>query len=129
VLVRSEEEAIMRRIAWMLTTLFIIAIFVCSAQAFDNKLWRADDPRIANPLNIYNPQNPLNPSNKYRPDNDFNSTNKYRYNNPLNPNNRYNPENQLNPTNKYSPDSPLNPINKYRSPSNPPQRGMFKYDW
>ena len=34
----------------------------------------------------------------------------------------------LNPINRYDLDSPLNPINEYRSPSDPPERGMFKWD-
>jgi len=93
---------------------------------FDDKLWKADDPRTANPLNLYNYNNPLNPVNKYRPDNDYNPINQFKPDNPLNFINQYNPNNMLNPLKQFHPDSPLNFINRYRSPYNPPKEGMFK---
>ena len=94
-------------------------------------LWKADDPRITNPINRFHLENPLNPINKFHLENDFNFINRYRLDNPLNPINKYRIDNLLNPVNRYDLDSPLNPINKYRSPSNPPKRGMFKqsHDW
>jgi len=93
---------------------------------FDYKLWKADDPRTANPTSLYLPNNPLNPANLYRPDNDYNPANKYMPDNPLNPANKYRPNNMLNRTNRFNIDSPLNPINRYRNPYSPPKEGMFK---
>ena len=119
----------MKNAYWVLIALLSIALTAGAAHAFNHKLWKADDPRTANPLSIYNSNNPLNPTNKFRSDNDYNSINRFKSDNPLSPINRYNSENQLNPINQYSPDSPLNPINRYRSPNDPPKRGMFKSDW
>ena len=91
-------------------------------------LWKADDPRIANSINRFHPENPLAPANRFHFENDFNPINKYRLDNPLNPINKFRIDNMLNPINRYDLDSPLNPINKYRSPSDAPERGMFKLE-
>lgn len=112
-----------------LLAIFITAVLflpLAFGQSEDDKLWKADDPRTANPLNLYNYNNPLNPVNKYRPDNDYNPINKFKPDNPLNSLNQYNPNNMLNPLKQFHPDSPLNFINRYRSPYNPPKEGMFK---
>ena len=106
--------------------LFLPLAFGQSEEESIFKLWKADDPRTANPRNRYQPNNPLNPVNKYRWDNDYNPVNRFKFDNPLNPVNKYNPNNMLNRTNRFNIDSPLNPINRYRSPSNPPKKGMFK---
>ena len=90
-------------------------------------LWRADDPRNANPLNLFQSKNPLNPVNKYHPESDTNPVNKFRPDNPLNPVNRYNPSNLLNPVNRHDPDSPLNPVNRFRSPNDPPRQGWSSF--
>ena len=89
-------------------------------------LWKADDPRLANPINRFHLKNPLNSINKVHFENDFNPINKYRLDNPLNPINKFRIDNMLNPINRYNLDSPLNPINQYRSPPDAPERGMFK---
>ena len=98
--------------------------YLDNKQRKENKLWRADDPRTANPINLYHGRNPLNPANKYRGDNDFNPANKFKFDNPLNPANRFKFGNKLNPANRFHRDSPLNPINRFRSPDDPP-----KDDW
>ena len=105
----------------------ILAILALALTAFgqENELWDADDPRTANPLNLYELDNPLNPVNEFRLDNDLNPVNRFKSDNPLNPVNKYRLDNMLNPVNRFHPDSPLNPINQYRSPSNPPTEGMF----
>ncbi|MDA2923760.1 hypothetical protein MYX65_03720 [Acidobacteria bacterium AH-259-L09] len=106
--------------------LVAILLFVLLAMpilvAKEKKLWRADDPRLANSLNIYHGRNPLNPANKYRLDNDFNPINRFRLANPLNPARKYDFDNLLNPLRHYDIDSPLNPINKFRSADDPPRR-------
>jgi hypothetical protein len=51
------------------------------------------DPRYEREYNIFNPVN------KYQPDN------------PLNPVNTYDPDNAFNPVNQYDPGNPLNPVN------------------
>ena len=38
-------------------------------------LWKADDPRLANPINLFDLENPLNPTNKFHFENDFNFIN------------------------------------------------------
>lgn len=43
----------------------------------------------------------------------FNPVNKYQPDNPLNPVNQYNPNNPFNQVNRYHPDNPLNPVNKF----------------
>ena len=93
---------------------------------FGGRLWRADDPRTANPISKYHRNNPLNPANKYRGDNDFNPANKFKFDNPLNPANRFKFGNKLNPTNRFHRDSPLNPVNRFRSPDDPPTRSRTK---
>ena len=118
----------MKKLLAILTTLVLflpLAFGQSEESRFDRKLWRADDPRTANPINLYHGRNPLNPANKYRGDNDFNPANKFKFDNPLNPANRFKLGNRLNPTNRFHPDSPLNPINRFRSPNNPPKEGMF----
>ena len=89
-------------------------------------LWKADDPRLANPINRFHHENPLAPANRFHLENDFNPINRYRLDNPLNPINQHRIDNLLNPINRYNLDSPLNPINRYRSSSDAPERGMFK---
>ena len=106
-----------RQLAIITLVLFLPLAF---GQSKDNKLWKADDPRTANPLNLYQHNNPLNPANKFRSDNDLNPVNRFKLDNPLNPVNKYNLNNMLNPTNRFHPDSPLNPVNRYRSADNPP---------
>lgn len=108
--------------------LFLMAVFlavfftlICS-YGFAGELWRADDPRTANPINRYYPENPLNPVNLFRPDNNFNPVNRFNPDNPLNAINRYDPNNLLNPINRYKTDSTLNPINRFRSPYDDPRR-------
>ncbi len=89
-----------------LLAIFITAVLflpLAFGQSEDDKLWKADDPRTANPLNLYNYNNPLNPVNKYRPDNDYNPINKFKPDNPLNSINQYNPNNMLNPLKQFHP--------------------------
>lgn len=73
------------------------------------------DYNIFNPINRYQPDNPLNPAQAYSPDNPFNPVNRYDPGNPANPINRFNPDNPFNPINRYDPANPLNPINQYNS--------------
>jgi len=61
-------------------------------------LWKADDPRIANPINRFHFKNPLAPANRFHLENDFNPINRYRLDNPLNPINKYRIDNLLNIT-------------------------------
>ena len=114
--------------AFLIALLFLPLAFGQSKESnrFDRKLWRADDPRTANPISKYHRNNPLNPANKYRGDNDFNPANKFKFDNPLNPANRFKFGNKLNPTNRFHRDSPLNPINRFRSPDDPPTRSRTK---
>ena len=109
--------------AFIVTTLLLPFAFGQSdyKRTLNDKLWRADDPRTANPINLYHGRNPLNPANKYRGDNDFNPANKFKFDNPLNPANRFKFGNRLNPTNRFHRDSPLNPVNRFRSPDDPPK--------
>ena len=51
----------MKNAYWVLIALLSIALTAGAAHAFNHKLWKADDPRTANPLSIYNSNNPLNP--------------------------------------------------------------------
>ena len=62
---------------------------------FDEKYQR--DFNIFNPINQYQPANPLNPANAYSPDNPFNPVNQYDPNNPANPINQYNPNTPFTP--------------------------------
>jgi len=117
--ISRREKAMTRQLA--IITLVLMLNFLPLAFGQDDALWRADDPRTANPINRYHTDNPLNPANKYRGDNDFNPANKFKFDNPLNPANKYKFDNLLNPANRFDPDSPLNPINRYRSPDNPPK--------
>lgn len=71
------------------------------------------DYNIFNPINRYQPDNPLNPIQAYSPDNPFNPVNRYDPGNPANPINRFNPDNPFNPVNRYNPANPLNPVNKF----------------
>jgi len=108
--------------AFLIALLFLPLAFGQSEESrSDDKLWRADDPRTANPINLYHGRNPLNPANKYRGDNDFNPANKFKFDNPLNPANKFKFGNKLNPTNRFHRDSPLNLLNRFRSPDDPPK--------
>ena len=62
---------------------------VRAEQGFDEKYQR--DFNIFNPINQYQPANPLNPINQFSPNNPFNPVNRYRPENPLNPINDFNP--------------------------------------
>ncbi|MCW5799409.1 MAG: hypothetical protein KIT40_12965 [Nitrospira sp.] len=77
-------------------------------QGFDNKYQR--DFNIFNPINQYQPTNPLNPINAYDPGNPFNPINQFNPNNPFNPVNRYRPDNPLNPINEFNPAVPFAPL-------------------
>ena len=68
-------------------------------QGFDEKYQR--DFNIFNPINQYQPANPLNPINQFSP------------NNPFNPVNRYRPENPLNPINEFNPTVPFGPLGEW----------------
>jgi hypothetical protein len=68
-------------------------------QGFDPKYER-DYNIIFNPINRYQPDNPLNPINAYDPKN------------PLNPINQYDPGNPANPIHQYNPSNPYNPLNQ-----------------
>ena len=57
---------------------------------FDEKYQR--DFNIFNPINQYQPGNPLNPINAYDPANPFNPINQYDPGNPANPINQFNPK-------------------------------------
>ena len=80
-------------------------------QGFDEKYQR--DFNIFNPINQYQPGNPLNPINAYDPANPFNPINRFDLGNPANPINQFNPNNPFNPVNPYRPENPLNPINEF----------------
>ncbi len=77
-------------------------------QGFDEKYQR--DFNIFNPINQYQPGNPLNPINAYDPANPFNPINQFNPNNPFNPVNRYRSENPLNPINEFNPTVPFAPL-------------------
>ena len=80
-------------------------------QGFDEKYQR--DFNIFNPLNQYQPGNPLNSINAYDPANPFNPINQFDPGNPANPINQFNPNNPFNPINRYRPENSLNPINEF----------------
>ncbi len=62
-------------------------------QGFDEKYQR--DFNIFNPINEYQPGNPLNPINAYDPANPFNPINRFDPGNPANPINRFNFNNRF----------------------------------
>ena len=104
---RTEQEAAMRSLR--LTAILMILTWASAATAwaepgFDEKYQR--DFNIFNPINQYQPANPLNPINAYDPANPFNPINQYDPNNPANPINRFNPNNPFNPINRYRPENP-----------------------
>ena len=71
---------------------------VWAEQGFDEKYQR--DFNIFNPINQYQPGNPLNPINAYDPANLFNPINRFDPGNPANPINQFNPDNFFNPVNR-----------------------------
>ena len=107
----SYEEVAMRNAIWAAMTLFLGTTAAYADMGFDERYER--DYNIFNPVNRYQPDNPLNPVNQYDPDNIFNPVNRYDPGNPANPINLYNPNNPFNPVNQYRSDNPLNPVNKY----------------
>jgi hypothetical protein len=111
----SDREAVMRMLIGMGIMLFWAAVSYAES-GFDQRYER--DYNIFNPINRYEPDNPLNPVNKFDPDNTFNPVNRYDPGNPTNPINQYNPNNPFNSINRYHPDNPLNPVNKH-NPSVP----------
>ena len=93
---------------------FLLAAMTGTVRAepgFDEKYQRGFN--IFNPINQYQPTNPLNPINAYDPANPFNPINRFDSGNPANPINQFNPNNPFNPVNRYRPDNPLNPINEF----------------
>jgi hypothetical protein len=110
---RTEEEGTMRAV-WLPAVLLLIPASTSTTWAepgFDEKYQR--DFNIFNPINQYQPANPLNPINAYDPTNPFNPINQYDPDNPANPINQFNPNNPFNPINRYRPEDPLNPINEF----------------
>ena len=91
-------------------------------QGFDEKYQR--DFNIFNPINQYQPTNPLNPINAYDPANPFNPINRFDPGNPANPINQFNPNNPFNQVNRYRPENPLNPDQRVQ-----PQRAVCAVGW
>ena len=82
----------------MIVGLFVLVAVTGTGRAepgFDEKYQR--DFNIFNPINQYQPGNPLNPINAYDPANPFNPINRFDPGNPANPINEFNPNNPFNP--------------------------------
>ncbi len=108
----GRREGIMRYAAQIGAILLVAMTGAGRAeQGFDEKYQR--DFNIFNPINQYQPGNPLNPINAYDPANPFNPINRFDPGNPANPINQFNPNNPFNPVNRYQPENPLNPINEF----------------
>ncbi|MGC3976086.1 MAG: hypothetical protein QM771_17125 [Nitrospira sp.] len=106
------RQAQVRTLAIIGLLLWLVSMGTSSAeQGFDEKYQR--DFNIFNPINQYQPTNPLNPINAYDPANPFNPINQFDPGNPANPINQFNPNNPFNPVNRYNPENPLNPINEF----------------
>jgi hypothetical protein len=85
----------MQTITLMGAILFFLWVVSASAEmGFDPKYER--DYNIFNPMNQYQPDNPLNPTNAVDPRNPFNPTNQFDPGNPANPLNQYNLNNPFN---------------------------------
>jgi hypothetical protein len=114
------QSQIARLAMWGVVLLVLPLLFsltpASAEQGFAPKYER--DYNIFNPINKYQPDNPLNRINAYDPKNPLNPINQYDPGNPANPMNQYNPSNPYNPLNQYHPNNPLNPMNEY-SPSVP----------
>ena len=98
----------------MIVGLFLLVAMTGTGRAepgFGEKYQR--DFNIFNPINQYQPGNPINPINAYDPTNLFNPINRFDPGNPANPINQFNPNNPFNPVNRYRPENPLNPINEF----------------
>jgi len=106
------REALMRNAA-LVGSLLLLAMTGTgrAEQGLAQKYQR--DFNIFNPINQYQPGNPLNPINAYDPANPFNPINRFDPGNPANPINQFNPNNPFNPVNRYRPENPLNPINEF----------------
>ena len=91
----------MRNAIWVAMTLLIGTTTAYADMGFDPRYER--EYNIFNPVNKYQPDNPLNPVNKYNP------------NNPFNPINEYHPDNPLNPVNKHNSSVPFAPLDGKRS--------------
>jgi hypothetical protein len=108
----DRREAMMRHAA--LIGAFLLMAMTGTGRAepgFDEKYER--DFNIFNPINQYQPTNPLNPINAYDPANPFNPINRFDPDNPANSINQFNFNNPFNPVNRYRPENPLNPINEF----------------
>ncbi|CAE6768249.1 hypothetical protein [Nitrospira defluvii] len=92
--------------------LWLVSIETSGAESGSDEKYQRDF-NIFNPLNQYQPANPLNPINAYDPANPFNPINQYDPDNPANPINQFNPNNPFNPINRYRPENPLNPISEF----------------